>query len=100
MMWRNVGIARTEERLRETCDILDFWAHYTLDKTFDHAHGWETQNWLTVAKLAASGALARRESIGVHHRADAPDDAGSAYHLTITRSETATVPIRVDLAHA
>ena len=74
LMWRNVGIVRNGERLRETCEILDFWAHYTLDKTFDTTMGWEMQNALTVAKIVATAALERTESVGVHFRDDAPAD--------------------------
>jgi L-aspartate oxidase len=74
VMWRNVGIVRRGDRLRETCDILDFWGHYTLDKTFDDVLGWETQNKLTVARLIALSALERADSIGVHFRSDATSD--------------------------
>ena len=74
LMWRNVGIVRNGERLAETCDILDFWAHYTLDKTFDSTAGWELQNTLTVAKLVASSAKDSTESIGVHFRDDTSVD--------------------------
>lgn len=71
LMWRNVGIVRSGERLRETCDILDFWGHYTLDKTFDTPRDWEVQNELTVARIVALSALKRSASIGVHFREDA-----------------------------
>ncbi|MGD2110029.1 MAG: L-aspartate oxidase [Phycisphaerae bacterium] len=92
VMWRNVGIVRDSDHLRETCEILDFWAHYTLDKTFDDVHGWETQNQLTVARLVAASALERSDSIGVHFRADGKPDPGAAslYHLTITRNGQGT----------
>lgn len=98
LMWRNAGIERNEARLRETCDILDFWAHYTLDKTLDNTDGWETQNELTIARLVAASALERRESIGVHRRSD--DDQATShppYHVTITRSDTGTTPKRREM---
>lgn len=89
VMWRNVGIVRDAERLRETCDILKFWAHYTLDKTFDEPGGWELQNMVLVAHATASSALERGESLGVHFRSDAPEQERSAggrlYHLITTR---------------
>ncbi len=95
LMWRNVGIVRSADRLGETNDILDFWGHYTLDKTFDDRLGWETQNLLTVAKLVATSALAREESIGVHYRSDSPDRPSEAkYHIVVTRNEAGTVPGR------
>ena len=72
IMWRNVGIVRNGDRLRETCEILDFWSHYTLDKTLDTTSGWELQNALTLAKIIATAALERTNSVGVHFRDDAP----------------------------
>lgn len=70
VMWRNVGIVREAQRLQETGEILDFWGHYTLDKTLDGAIGWETQNQLSLARLIALAAEARVESLGVHFRSD------------------------------
>lgn len=96
LMWRNVGIVRHGERLRETFDILDFWAHYTLDKVFDDTLGWETQNQLTVAKLIAMSALQRGESIGVHYREDAPAGEAPLYHVVVKRDEEETRAVRVD----
>lgn len=96
VIWRNAGIVRSGERLRETCDILDFWAHYTLDKTLNDVAGWETQNELTVARLVAMSALERTESLGVHWRDDAKDDTPvSPYHVTLTRSEAGTATMAV-----
>lgn len=91
LMWRNAGIVRWGNLLRDTCEILDFWAHYTLDKTFDDVLGWEMQNELTVARLVAASAVERDESIGVHYREDAPNEASATpYHVTITRNEQGT----------
>ena len=89
---------RRGDRLRETCEILDFWAHYTLDKIFDNALGWETQNELTVARLVAACALERTESIGVHHRGDSASDTSKPpYHLTISRNQDGTMPTRAHM---
>jgi len=85
VMWRNVGIVRFGERLQETCEILDFWAHYTLDKTLDTPMGWETQDQITVARIVASSALERTESVGVHYRGDADANAHSEpYHILVS----------------
>ena len=98
VMWRNVGIVRSGERLRETCDILDFWVHYTLDKTFDDVMGWETQNELTVARLIAASALERTESIGVHSREDSKDETATpSYHVLVTRRDDGTRPERISV---
>ncbi|HLL88483.1 MAG TPA: L-aspartate oxidase, partial [Tepidisphaeraceae bacterium] len=52
LMWRNVGIERTGDRLGETREIIAFWTRYVMDKVFDPAAGgpaqavagWELQN--------------------------------------------------------
>jgi L-aspartate oxidase len=73
LMTRNVGIERTESRLAETEEIIDFWCRYVLDKVFAGPEGWELQNMLTVARLTAHAARLRRETRGVHYRSDHPD---------------------------
>ena len=80
VMWRNVGIERTGERLDETREIIAFWSRYVMDKTFDPAArprrgataGWELQNMLTVCSLITSAAYTRTESRGAHFRAGLP----------------------------
>ncbi|MHC5108671.1 MAG: L-aspartate oxidase [Planctomycetota bacterium] len=81
VMWRNTGILRRGDRLAETLDILEFWSHYTIDKTFNDIHAWETQNMLMLAYLVTASALARKESIGVHFRSDAVDETPPAPYL-------------------
>jgi L-aspartate oxidase len=71
-MWRNVGVERSGGKLRDTVDMLDFWARYTLDKIFDEPFGWETQNLLLVGAVVARSALWREESRGCHERTDFP----------------------------
>ncbi len=96
VMWRNAGVVRTESRLAETCDILEFWGHYVMDKRFNDVTGWQVQNQLTVARLVAMSALARMESVGVHFRDDGAGAGGDVnYHLTITRHEDGTRVERV-----
>ncbi len=73
VMWRQVGIERTGERLAEVIDMFDFWARYTLDKIFDEREGWEVQNQLLVGALITTAALWREESRGTHFRLDHPD---------------------------
>lgn len=95
LMWRNVGIVREEPRLSETVDILTFWAHYTLDKTFDDPVGWQIQNQLTTAWLVALSARERSESLGVHYRQDSlTTDNIQKYHVTCRRNESGTLPTR------
>jgi L-aspartate oxidase len=91
VMWRNVGIERSGDRLNETREIIAFWSRYVMDKTFDPATlgpagataGWELQNMLAVCHLIATAALTRTESRGAHFRLDHPDrdDANWRLHL-------------------
>jgi L-aspartate oxidase len=88
VMWRNAGIERTGNRLAETREIIDFWGHYVLDKTFDDTRGWETQNMLTLSRLIVTAAHERKHSIGVHCRTDAggTDQSQPLHHLVVERS--------------
>jgi L-aspartate oxidase len=89
LMWRNVGITRSGTLLGEALEIIEFWGRFVLDKTFDDAEGWETQNLLTLGRLVTSGALHRTESRGVHFREDCPagpNDSADAYHITQQRA--------------
>jgi L-aspartate oxidase len=106
VMWRNVGIERTGDRLAETREIIAFWSRYVMDKTFDPADigagaavaGWELQNMLTVCALIASAAYARTESRGAHYRLDHPDrdDAHWRLHLLWRRPMETPIPEPVD----
>ena len=96
VMWRNVGIERSGDRLAETREIIAFWSRYVMDKTFDPATlgagvvaGWELQNMLTICHLIATAALTRTESRGAHFRTDHPerDDAKWRVHMLWKRGE-------------
>ncbi|HYO09136.1 MAG TPA: L-aspartate oxidase [Tepidisphaeraceae bacterium] len=105
VMWRNVGIERSAERLNETREIIAFWSRYVMDKTFDPARtgpaavaGWELQNMLSVCHLIATAALTRTESRGAHYRTDYPrrDDEHWRLHLLWKRGsdQPAAEPVR------
>jgi L-aspartate oxidase len=87
LMWRNVGITRKAQALKEAQEIIRFWQRYVMDKIFDSPQGWECQNMLTVSLLMAEAAQMRRESRGVHFRSDFPDtdDEHFKKHLEISR---------------
>jgi L-aspartate oxidase len=88
IMWRNAGITRKAQPLKEAQEIISFWQRYVMDKTFDSPQGWELQNMLTVCLLIAQSALARKESRGVHFRSDYPDtDDSFKQHTEIKREE-------------
>ncbi|MBC7785135.1 MAG: L-aspartate oxidase [Burkholderiales bacterium] len=101
VMWRNVGIERSGDRLTETREIIAFWCRYVMDKTFLPAAGaeqavagWELQNMLTVAFLVTSAAMTRTESRGAHYRLDFPnrDDAHWKRHLLWKRPNESPLP--------
>ena len=87
LMWRNVGITRTQQPLLEAQEIIRFWQRYVMDKIFDSAAGWECQNMLTASLLIARSAEMRRESRGVHFRRDFPDTDDEQFkkHIEIKR---------------
>ncbi len=89
LMWRNVGITRTERPLTEAMEIIGFWQRYVMDKAFDCKPGWECQNMLTVAMLIAQTASLRKESRGVHYRMDYPtvDDLTFKHHIEIAKGD-------------
>ncbi len=86
LMWRNVGIARKAQPLKEAQEIIKFWQRYVMDKIFDGPEGWECQNMLTVCMLMTRAAETRCESRGVHFRSDFPqsDDKNFKKHIEIS----------------
>ena len=87
LMWRNVGITRTERPIVEAMEIIGFWQRYVMDKAFNCQPGWECQNMLTVAMLMAQCANLRKESRGVHYRMDYPvtNDETFKYHIEMAK---------------
>ena len=72
LMWRHVGVERTEASLREALDAVEGWCRYVLPRQFADPPGWQLQNMLEVARLMIHAAIDRRETRGVHYRADHP----------------------------
>jgi L-aspartate oxidase len=100
IMWRNVGIERSGERLAETQERLAYWGRYVMDKVFEPTSssngvtaGWELQNMLSVCGLISTAAHARKESRGVHYRIDFPkrDDGNWRVHLLWRRPQEAPI---------
>jgi L-aspartate oxidase len=91
LMWRRVGIERSEAFLAEAENNIDFWCSYVMDREFTFRGGWELQNMLTLAKLITTAARQRTESRGVHFRSDFPetDDENWLRHVIFQRSEDA-----------
>ena len=88
LMWRNVGITRTETGLVEARRQLDFWAGYVCRRDLMEPDGWELQNMMLAGQLMATAARERRESRGVHARSDYPhtDDAAGT-HIRLIRQD-------------
>jgi L-aspartate oxidase len=83
IMWSKVGIVRDEEGLKNALSALDDIASRPLN-----TRSW---NFVTLARLVAEAALARRESRGAHYRSDYPerDDANFAHHTLQQRFQQA-----------
>jgi len=86
LMWRDVGLFRTRDRLSGAVAALD--AAYDVERPALHdaavpdAAAWRRFNLLTVARLIARAALRREESRGGHFRDDFPrrDDRHWKFH--------------------
>ena len=72
LMVRQMGVIRDQAGLEQAEQDVAFWCRYVLEREFDSRAGWELQNLLTIARLMLHSALERRESRGVHFRADFP----------------------------
>ncbi|WP_339732845.1 L-aspartate oxidase [uncultured Gimesia sp.] len=84
LMWRDVGITRSEESLQNAKDKVDFWSRYVVDREFKTLSGWELQNMLLVAQLMITSAIERKESRGVHYRSDFADtDPAYQKHISV-----------------
>jgi len=87
LMWRQVGIERTEEAMRDAAEQVEFWDRFVSNREFAEVAGWELQNLLLVAQLMIASARARTESRGVHLRQDFPEtDPDQASPIAIAAS--------------
>jgi L-aspartate oxidase len=89
LMGRLLGVERSGEGLDEAVTRLEGWARYLFSFEFDSPRAFEVANLVTVARLMAEAANARRESRGTHYRTDFPrrDDAAWRVHSRIVQSE-------------
>ncbi len=87
LLWRDVGVRRDADGLRDAAENLEHWCQYALPRQFNHPAGWELQNMLAVAPLMVRAALQREESRGCHIRTDfpEPDDARWLRHTAFCR---------------
>lgn len=70
LMWEQVGIVRSGEKLEEAANILAYWER-NLEKASDRS-SYELNNLVLTARLMTESALIREESRGAHFRTDYP----------------------------
>ena len=73
LMWREMGIERTADRMQDALSKIDLWSRAVGELAPPGPKTWQLENMLLVSRLATIGALAREESRGVHHRTDHPE---------------------------
>jgi L-aspartate oxidase len=80
LMWRQVGLFRTRDGLREAVDVLSRAYAATSSQTAEESRH---RSLVTVARLIAHAALRREESRGGHYRVDCParDDLHWRVHV-------------------
>lgn len=83
MMWRQMGVERSDGPMREALGTFAFWSRAVGSLPLDADNAVELVNMLTVARLATFSALARTESRGTHFRTDYPErnDSDWCAHL-------------------
>jgi len=91
LMWRNCGVRRDAEGLREAVENVDHWCRYVLPRQFADPSGWELQNMLCLSRLMLQAALRRQETRGSHFRTDFPrtDDEHWRGHISYHRAQEA-----------
>ncbi len=83
LMWRNMGVRRDAEGMREALDSINNWCRYVLPRQFPDPSGWELQNMLSVGRLMIEAALQRQETRGSHVRMDFPTTDDEHWHRHI-----------------
>jgi L-aspartate oxidase len=70
LMWEDAGLVRDAQGLSHAASVLAAWRAAQRTPVTEAEH--EDENLLVVAQALVDAALARRESVGAHHRSDAP----------------------------
>ena len=93
-MWRNVGLVRNAEGLREAVERLGRWrAAVGRDMSADgpaDVDRWRLGRLVTVGLLIAHAALRREESRGGHFRSDFPARDNNRWHRHVADVLTPT----------
>ncbi len=93
LMWRSVGVVRSEHGLSDAARQLDELA-LELHRTVPGPG----RNLLLSARMIARAALMRTESVGSHYRADAPDSQALRPRHSLVRL-TGTEPAGIHVEH-
>ncbi|MCK5943238.1 MAG: L-aspartate oxidase [Planctomycetes bacterium] len=93
LMWRQVGLRRDEDGMRDARARIAFWHQYLTRGPLKSRQACELANMLTVAALVAEGGLQRNESRGTHFRSDAPerDDERFCRRIFLRRGEDGAI---------
>ncbi len=87
ILWNKVGIIRDQEGLAEAVGALG--ALCLAEPLPLQRNAYEAQNILTVGRLIAASAMARRESRGAHYRADIPfKESSEPRHSFVSRDSS------------
>ncbi|MCM8815779.1 MAG: FAD-binding protein, partial [Candidatus Omnitrophica bacterium] len=73
LMWKNAGIERDAQNLKEAISRLQTWAKYIFLNEFSSPAGWEVQNMFILSLVMTHAAYRRKESRGAHYRKDFPE---------------------------
>ncbi len=85
LLWRNVGIIRTKEKLSYARDEIKRWLELAAGTTFRSREAVETVNMLQLGRCLVETALKREESRGAHYRSDFPEpDPGKPRHSLVS----------------
>ena len=95
LMWRQVGLLRTERGLDEAMHRIGLWHHYLMRAGRQGRQPSELADMLTVAGLVAVAAKERRESRGTHHDVDVPqrNDADWCRRIFLQRRSDGSVAV-------
>ncbi|MBE0481057.1 MAG: L-aspartate oxidase [Dehalococcoidia bacterium] len=85
LLWENVGIVRSAQKLEETAETLALWER-GLRPASDRP-SFEIANMVLVGRLMAEAALTREESRGAHYRSDFPQSSDNwIKHIVFRKS--------------